>query len=73
MIIQTSKLAVSLDVSAIHTTQKQQVTDSMLIATIHEHSLLPGGRLARPLRNVKYTLNCHAHTRHSFETRHLLT
>ena len=38
-----------------------------------EHSLLPRGRLATPLHNVNYTLNCHVHTRRLFETQRVLT
>ena len=34
------------------------------IATVHEHSLRPRKRLATPLCNVKYVLNCHAHSWH---------
>ena len=65
MTAQTSQLAVSLDVSAIPQLRNAEKAGLLLqIATTHEHSLLPRarGRLATPLHNVKYTLNCHAHS-----------
>ena len=67
-------VAVSLDVSAISTAQKNEKV-GLQMATTREHSFRPRERLATTLRNVniRWTAMPTAGTRPLFETRHLLT